>query len=219
MQYKHPGRVVTAHQAHPTDNRLHCTVVGPEEGTPNQYQVIASFLNTVQELPSINFQNGPVPEDGLPNGYSIELLLAICKHRLEYFQSGKFPSTFNDRAIIYIEQALAALHERTNLRIEHNVEGKLEADPAPVPAEERIITDYLIDDIPLLNEGKLELTNDDLDAITEGLVHSLFDRDDFEFTPTLEMLKGFYKIQPTTVQQITRYWLPLIKEAGWYPYY
>lgn len=76
----------------------------------------------------IAFQQGPVEND-TPNGLTIEALLAICEHRLECFQAGPYPSDFNDRALIYIQQAMAALQERTKARMNAGVEGKMEADP------------------------------------------------------------------------------------------
>lgn len=85
----------------------------------------------------IAFQQGPVENDE-PNGLTVEALLAICKHRLDCFQAGPYPSTYNERALVYIEQAMAALQERTRARIGAGVEGKLQADPA--------VSDELTDD-------------------------------------------------------------------------
>lgn len=85
----------------------------------------------------IAFQQGPVEND-TPNGLTVEALLAICKHRLDCFQAGPYPSTYNERALVYIEQAMAALQERTRARIGAGVEGKLQADPA--------VSDELTDD-------------------------------------------------------------------------
>ncbi len=79
-------------------------------------------------LQTIAFQQGPVEND-TPNGLTIEALLAICKHRLDCFQAGQYPSDYNERALIYIEQAMAALQERTRARQAAGVEGKLAADP------------------------------------------------------------------------------------------
>lgn len=76
----------------------------------------------------IAFQQGPVEND-TPNGLTVEALLAICKHRLDCFQAGQYPSDYNERALIYIEQAMAALQERTRARIKAGVEGKMVADP------------------------------------------------------------------------------------------
>lgn len=80
-------------------------------------------------LQTIAFQQGPVEND-TPNGLTIEALLAVCKHRLDCFQAGPYPSAYNERALIYIEQAMAALQERTRQRINAGVEGKMAADPA-----------------------------------------------------------------------------------------
>lgn len=79
-------------------------------------------------LQIIAFQQGVVEND-TPNGLTIEALLAICKHRLDCFQAGPYPSIYNERALIYIEQAMAALQERTRQRINAGVEGKMKVDP------------------------------------------------------------------------------------------
>lgn len=81
--------------------------------------------NPVTEL-ELLFQNGPVV-GGKPNGLTIEALLAVCKHRLEAFQSGPYASPHNDRALIYIDQALGSLHARTRSRQAAGIEGTMVA--------------------------------------------------------------------------------------------
>ena len=60
----------------------------------------------------IFFHNGPVV-DGKFNGITIEMLLAVCKDRLEGFQDGAYPSEYNEIAIDSIENALHSLGQRT----------------------------------------------------------------------------------------------------------
>ena len=70
----------------------------------------------------IDFQNGPVKETGV-NGIFVEDLLTIAVARLEYFQSGEFPSELNEQAIKFIKAAHQILNERTRERIERGVDG------------------------------------------------------------------------------------------------
>ncbi len=70
----------------------------------------------------IDFQKGPVKENGV-NGIFMEDLLQISAHRLECFQTGPFACQANADALEHINQALAALNERTADRQQRNVEG------------------------------------------------------------------------------------------------
>lgn len=99
--------------------------------TPNRY-LIKSFDTTnndyrlkdeepIKEL-SILFQNGLSNKD-CPNGVTIEALLDICKHRLECFQKGDFPSEYNAKALECISAAIVALNQRHADRIERGVDG------------------------------------------------------------------------------------------------
>jgi len=74
---------------------------------------------------TINFQKGPLDEEGL-NGLSNEVLLAIVEDRLQGFQSGPFVCRENAIALTKVQEALLWLHKRTKDRIERGVEGKLE---------------------------------------------------------------------------------------------
>lgn len=91
-------------------------------GAPNQYIVTGMdfsknplFLGNVESINSamleILFQHGnPVP-DG-PNGITIEVLLAICAHRLEGFQKGPYAHEKNAIAMDKIYGAIDALKSR-----------------------------------------------------------------------------------------------------------
>lgn len=92
-------------------------------GTPNLYTVEATNGAFCIGIP---FQNGPIPTSGI-NGVTIESLIAICKHRLEGFQSGPFPCRENAQAMVRLQEALDILKGRTLDRIQRQVEGKEKA--------------------------------------------------------------------------------------------
>ena len=71
---------------------------------------------------TVNFQKGPVKEDG-ENGIFLEDLLSICQHRLECFQAGDFACRENALALTKIQEALHWLNHRTADRQARNVEG------------------------------------------------------------------------------------------------
>ena len=75
------------------------------------------------ELGSIDFQKGNIAENGV-NGITNEALLAIVIHRLECFQSGRFPCDENANALVDVECALKHLESRTQQRKARGVEGK-----------------------------------------------------------------------------------------------
>lgn len=81
-----------------------------EDGVTNQY-----FAN-------VNFQNGPIKENGI-NGCHNEDLIAIVIDRLQGFQSGSFSCRENAIAITKLEEALLWLNKRTQDRINRGVEG------------------------------------------------------------------------------------------------
>lgn len=88
---------------------------------------------------SVLFQNG-LSAKAVSNGITIEALLAIIKHRLEYFQAGPLACIENDAALKNVDAALEALKSRTKARILLGVKGTMEARPGaeiglPVEAE------------------------------------------------------------------------------------
>jgi hypothetical protein len=102
-------------------------------GANHSYAVwIASELNdpdcdlALGPLHTVNFQNGPIPVNGI-NGVTQEVLLAIVKDRLECFQNGPFPCAENEAALAFVSEALEILKNRTRDRIARAVEGKLKA--------------------------------------------------------------------------------------------
>ena len=93
-----------------------------DDGSVNEVSPTQHFPYHVH----IPFQNGTIPEAGV-NGITHEILLAIVADRLESFQAGKFPSTYNEVALAAVKAALASLKQRTIDRQNRGVEGKHQA--------------------------------------------------------------------------------------------
>lgn len=75
----------------------------------------------------IDFQNGPLQETGnVPNGLSVESLLAICEDRLVGFQSGQFACRENAVALTKLQESMMWLQKRTRDRMARGVEGTLQ---------------------------------------------------------------------------------------------
>jgi hypothetical protein len=83
-------------------------------------------LQFAKVLNYINFQNGPIPVNGI-TGVTHEVLLAIVADRLNSFQIGPYPCAENDMALHHVVQALNWLKQRTEDRIKRAVEGQLKA--------------------------------------------------------------------------------------------
>jgi hypothetical protein len=80
---------------------------------------------TVSTYRNIDFQEGPVPTNGV-NGLTNEALLAILIHRTEVLDA-KFSCDENKRAIADMKNALVNFEVRTARRMVRGVEGKMEA--------------------------------------------------------------------------------------------
>lgn len=75
---------------------------------------------------SIIWQDGPLGrgEDRKePNGAFVEDILEACLARLRFYQEGKFPSQYNNRAITHVKTAIRELNNRTEDRERREVEG------------------------------------------------------------------------------------------------
>ena len=81
----------------------------------------------LKEVPCavVNFQNGPVKENGV-NGCHQEDLLAIVQDRLESFQAGEYACRENAIALTKIQEAMMWLNKRTADRMNRGVEGTSE---------------------------------------------------------------------------------------------
>lgn len=90
----------------------------PVTGAHNHYVVGGVLPQGVPDFDgqtglSVLFQNGR-PDDNLgPNGFSMEVLLAIVADRLDAFQTGQFPHPCNEIASKKIKGAIEALHYRS----------------------------------------------------------------------------------------------------------
>ena len=78
--------------------------------------------NPPKLLAEINFQEGPIKENGI-NGIANEDLIAMVICRLEGFQKSEFKSRDNACAITKLEEALLWLRKRTLNRVNRKVEG------------------------------------------------------------------------------------------------
>lgn len=75
---------------------------------------------------AISWQHGPLgrgTDRKEPNGAFVEDIITAALGRLEYYQSTKFSSEYNSRAIAHLTEALVALHQRTADREIREVEG------------------------------------------------------------------------------------------------
>jgi hypothetical protein len=121
-------RTINDHKVNPANDKLTITVTDePGAGGANHVYEISGFdehVNFVAGLGhnTINFQNGPINENGI-NGLTQEVLLAIVADRLRAFQSGKFACRENALALTKIEEAQHWLHHRTLSRMSRGVEG------------------------------------------------------------------------------------------------
>jgi hypothetical protein len=77
-----------------------------------------------------------------PIGCTNEMLLAIVLDRLEGFQSGPLPSTFNASALYHVRKALNELLACTAMREKVGVEGRMMDDPRiRIDGEQLVIGD------------------------------------------------------------------------------
>ena len=72
---------------------------------------------------AITWQDGPVPEDGEPNGAFVEDVILAAAARLEYYQGSRQACDENERSLEHLRAALEWQDRRTGRRREQNVEG------------------------------------------------------------------------------------------------
>lgn len=94
---------------------------GPWKFNAPHHFVVKNVEND-EELCKVDFQEGPIKENGI-NGVTNEDLLLMVITRLEGFQNSEFRCMENQQAIDSILDAVDALRARTNKRIECGVEG------------------------------------------------------------------------------------------------
>lgn len=117
----------TVNSENPNTNIVAKDDFGPG-GASHEYVVLSSTRKEeddtyVETYATINFQKGPVRENG-GNGCSQEDLLAIVIDRLQSFQNGPFPCRENAIALTKCQEALHWLNHRTAERTRRGVEGK-----------------------------------------------------------------------------------------------
>lgn len=81
----------------------------------------AVYHGTKPSFAVINFQDGPIPTNGV-NGCTIENLIQIAHHRLDALNN-KMSSSYNDEALAHLTLAKSALDRRTDDRVARGVEG------------------------------------------------------------------------------------------------
>ena len=124
-------RTITAHIINPTNDLIKITAMDePGAGGANHHYMIttpdwirAADGSAAKGVWDINFQNGPIAENGV-NGVTQEALLAVVIDRLRSFQSGPFSCRENAIALTKCEEALQWLQHRTLDRMRRGVEGK-----------------------------------------------------------------------------------------------
>jgi len=88
-------RIINEHQVNPANDTLKITVTDePGAGGANHRYEVSGIPN--QTATVIEFQNGPINEDGNGvNGLTHEVLLAIVADRLRSFQAGAYSCKAN----------------------------------------------------------------------------------------------------------------------------
>jgi len=118
------NRELTSHRVNGLNEVLRIEVLDePGQGNACHHYSITPTVGNASGV-RIDFQNGPLQETGgVPNGLSIEALLAIVEDRLLGFQSGQFSCRENAVALTKIQEAMMWLQKRTLDRMRRGVEG------------------------------------------------------------------------------------------------
>ena len=114
-------RKLTEHTINPANDRIEITVMD-EPGAGGASHHYSVDVNGVSNGMDVQFQNGPIAENGV-NGVTQEVLLAIVVDRLRSFQAGPYACRENAIALTKCEEALHWLHARTRSRMSRGVEG------------------------------------------------------------------------------------------------
>ncbi len=115
-------RTIHTHEVTEADKKIGIrTIDEPGAGGANHHYAIDLPYAVSTE---IFFQNGPI-ENGEPNGFTQEVLLALAIDRLQCFQRGPFSCRENAIALTHIETAMMWLQQRTRDRIARQVEGTM----------------------------------------------------------------------------------------------
>ena len=121
-------RTINDHKVNPANDKLTIEVLDePGAGGANHCYMVSGFTSRPSDpgehnIAYINFQNGPINENGI-NGLTQEVLLAIVADRLRSFQAGQYACRENALALTKIEEAQHWLYSRTLARMQRGVEG------------------------------------------------------------------------------------------------
>jgi len=114
-------RILNDHVVNPANDKLLVEVLdGPGAGGACHEYNVSTEDNKVNC--SINFQNGPISENGV-NGLTHEVLLSILIDRMRSFQAGPYACRENAIALTKMEEAQMWLLKRTTNRIKLGIEG------------------------------------------------------------------------------------------------
>lgn len=119
-------REITSHIVNPANDRLKIEVLDEPShgGACHVYRILVPFGDAGEMAVGIEFQNGPISEDGNGvNGLTHEALIAILIDRLQGFQAGKYACRENALALTKLEEAAHWLAHRTRARMARGVEG------------------------------------------------------------------------------------------------
>lgn len=106
----------------PVDKEMIITTTTDSNKDTYMYEISFVDSHGQKQIVTIPFQHGPIKEHGI-NGISAETLISILIYRLTIFQQSSFACDENGIALEYLKAALAALHKRTQDRMNRKVEG------------------------------------------------------------------------------------------------
>ena len=89
------------------------------------HHFIIRNIHNGEIIQTINFQKGPIKENGVNGGSNEDYINMVIK-RLESFQDSEWSCEENAEAIKHFQNGLLALRKRTNKRIARNVLGTSE---------------------------------------------------------------------------------------------
>lgn len=116
-------RALTDHRTSPSNNEIEIRVTDePGAGGACHHYEISHGGETTGWSQYVNFQNGPIKENGV-NGTTQEALLTIVIDRLRSFQAGPYACRENAISLTHCEEALMWLQSRTRAREARGVEG------------------------------------------------------------------------------------------------
>lgn len=89
---------------------------------PTEYIVSYDTGGGYIQSHALNFQDGPIPENGY-NGLIDEALTVVLIDRLKHWQAGPYANEANARALLALEESMLWRVSRTLERKSRNVEG------------------------------------------------------------------------------------------------